>query len=92
MKYTSAGGKICVTVIRQENFYENQCQGQWKRHPIGTAGRNFYEILSEPEVHVQNGVGIGLYLTRRILELQNGYIEVHSEIGKGSEFCLYLPN
>ena len=52
----------------------------------------FTRFYREPEVHVQNGVGIGLYLTRRILELQNGYIEVHSEIGKGSEFCLYLPN
>ena len=47
----------------------------------------FTRFYREPEVHVQNGVGIGLYLTRRILELQNGYIEVHSEIGKGSEFA-----
>lgn len=52
----------------------------------------FARFYREPEVHEVNGVGIGLYLTRRILELQNGYIEVHSEKGKGSEFCMYLPN
>ncbi|MFR2047975.1 MAG: sensor histidine kinase, partial [Lachnospiraceae bacterium] len=45
----------------------------------------------EPEVHDQPGVGIGLYLARKIIELQNGYIEVQSEIGNGSCFCLYFP-
>ena len=43
-------------------------------------------------MHDQTGIGVGLYLTRQILELQGGYIEVRSAYGKGAEFCLYLPN
>ena len=46
----------------------------------------------EPEVHEQEGIGIGLYLARQIMELQKGYIEVRSEVGRGAEFRLYFPN
>ena len=92
VKYTSAGGKICVTVICQEIFTKISVKDNGKGIRLERQAEIFTRFYREPEVHVQNGVGIGLYLTRRILELQNGYIEVHSEIGKGSEFCLYLPN
>ena len=92
VKYTSAGGKICVTVIRQEIFTKISVKDNGKGIRLERQAEIFTRFYREPEVNVQNGVGIGLYLTRRILELQNGYIEVHSEIGKGSEFCLYLPN
>lgn len=54
-----------------------------------TAGifRRFYRAES---VQQEDGVGIGLYLTREILRKQNGYIKVKSTQGKGSEFFLYL--
>ena len=50
--------------------------------------RRFYR---EEEVHEQQGVGIGLYLTREIVTQQGGYIKVVSEPGKGSEFSIMLP-
>ncbi len=37
------------------------------------------------------GTGLGLALTRRILELQGGSIEVESEFGKGSTFTAIFP-
>ena len=52
----------------------------------------FTRFYREPEVHDQDGVGIGLYLTRKIAELQGGYVEVRSEAGKGADFCICLPN
>lgn len=92
VKYTDRGGKICVTVTRQEIFTKISVQDNGKGIQLERQAEIFMRFYREPEVHAQNGVGIGLYLTRRILELQNGYIEVHSEIGKGSEFCMYFPN
>lgn len=37
------------------------------------------------------GVGIGLYLTKLLVEQHNGRIGVRSEPGKGSTFIIYLP-
>jgi hypothetical protein len=38
-----------------------------------------------------NGTGLGLSLTRRIVEQHHGRIEVTSEIGKGTQIEVYLP-
>jgi signal transduction histidine kinase len=37
------------------------------------------------------GTGIGLAITRRLVELQGGKIQVESELGKGSCFSFWLP-
>ena len=37
------------------------------------------------------GMGIGLALTRELVECQNGLITIESEPGKGSNFTVYLP-
>jgi len=37
------------------------------------------------------GTGLGLALTRRIVELQSGTIDVESEFGKGTKFTIVLP-
>lgn len=37
------------------------------------------------------GTGLGLPTARRIIEEHKGYIEVHSEIGRGTDFVLHLP-
>lgn len=41
--------------------------------------------------HKRSGSGLGLYLSRRIVEAHQGTIEVNSEVGKGSTFIMYLP-
>lgn len=37
------------------------------------------------------GAGLGLYITKLIIEAHNGEIKVSSELGKGSTFSIYLP-
>jgi signal transduction histidine kinase len=44
-----------------------------------------------PEAAEGPGVGLGLYLARTIVEHLGGRVEVHSEVGRGSTFTLYLP-
>lgn len=92
VKYTGPKGTIHISVIRQEMFTKIAIKDSGKGILLERQAQIFTRFYREPEVHSENGIGIGLYLTREIMEMQNGYIEVHSEPGQGSEFCLYLPN
>ncbi|MBK6607777.1 MAG: hypothetical protein IPG24_20420 [Leptospiraceae bacterium] len=38
-----------------------------------------------------SGVGLGLFIARKIVELHGGTIRVKSELGNGSEFTIDLP-
>lgn len=37
------------------------------------------------------GLGLGLYITRRLVEAHHGTVEVESEVGRGSSFVVTLP-
>ncbi len=37
------------------------------------------------------GTGLGLAIARNFVQAHGGYIQVHSEVGKGSAFCVHLP-
>ena len=39
----------------------------------------------------QGGLGLGLYLAKRIAELHGGALSVESKIGAGAQFALMLP-
>ncbi len=92
VKYTDYGGKIKIKVIRQEFFTQISICDTGKGIAPERQAQIFSRFYREPEVHNQEGVGVGLYLTRKILTLQKGYIEVRSEKGKGADFRIYLPN
>lgn len=91
VKYTQKGGHIYVYAVCQEIYTKISIRDDGKGILPERQAEIFTRFYREPEIHEQSGIGIGLYLTRQILEMQGGYIEVHSEEGKGAEFCLYLP-
>ncbi|MBD8914988.1 MAG: sensor histidine kinase [Pseudobutyrivibrio sp.] len=91
LKYTESGGKIHIQAERQELFVKLSISDTGKGIAPERQAEIFTRFYREPEVHDKPGVGIGLYLARTIMELQKGYIEVQSEVGKGASFQLYLP-
>ena len=91
LKYTEPGGKIHIQAERQELFVKLSISDTGKGIAPERQAEIFTRFYREPEVHDKPGVGIGLYLARTIMELQKGYIEVQSEVGRGASFQLYFP-
>jgi len=52
----------------------------------------FDKFYQGDESHEAKGNGLGLSIVGRIIELAKGKIIVKSQVGKGSEFLVYLPN
>lgn len=51
----------------------------------------YYQNEAGSNKSCTTGSGIGLHLVKEYVSLHNGFIEVDSEKGNGSEFRLYLP-
>ena len=91
VKYTPAGGAIRISVEQWEMYVKLNVSDTGKGIPESNQAAIFRRFYREEEVHGEQGVGIGLYLTREIVTRQGGYVKVVSEPGKGSEFSIMLP-
>lgn len=52
--------------------------------------RKFTQFDAE-NTHKIEGTGLGLNITAEFVSMHNGLIQVNSEVGKGSEFIVFLP-
>ena len=92
VKYTPAGGAICVSVAQWEMYVKLDVSDTGKGIPESNQASIFRRFYREEEVHEEQGVGIGLYLAREIVIKQGGYMKVTSEVGRGSTFSVFLPS
>lgn len=89
IKYTDSGCiQICVKSYEIFCCIEVSDTGRGIRE--SEMGSIFGRFKRSSDVKNEDGVGIGLYLAREIMQQQHGYIKVKSEYGKGSVFQLYL--
>lgn len=92
VKYTPAGGTVRIQVKQMEIFTVIEISDTGKGIPLNRQAQIFRRFYREPEVHDSEGIGVGLYLARKIIELQEGYIDVVSAPGEGACFRLHLQN
>ena len=90
VKYTPAGGAIQVSVQSWEMYVKIDIEDSGKGIAESRQGMIFKRFYRETEVHDVDGIGIGLYLARKIITMQGGYIKVTSTVGSGSTFSVFL--
>jgi signal transduction histidine kinase/PleD family two-component response regulator len=93
-KYTEEGGRIWLGVERDGSEAVVRIRDTGVGVPADMLGRIF-EPFTQVERSLdrsQGGLGIGLTLVRRLMELHGGRVEAHSAgPGAGSEFVVRLP-
>lgn len=90
IKYTNENGKLTINLEKLESFLKIDIID----NGIGIDNENinniFKRFFREQKVHNIEGVGIGLYLSKNIIELQNGYIKVKSQVDvRKYIFCVF---
>ena len=98
IKYTNTGGTISCSVL-QESCKEDWCNmiititdngigmsEEFQKHIFDAFERERNSTAS----HIE-GSGIGMGITKKLIELMNGTIEVKSKQGEGSSFTVTVP-
>ena len=91
VKYTPAGGSVTLSAQLLDSFCRVDVTDTGPGIPEGEQARIFRRFYRSPAASEEEGVGIGLYLTRQIAAGQGGYCKLTSRPGEGSTFSLYLP-
>lgn len=92
VKYSPKGGRVFVSVSRKKT----RAVISVKDEGIGISKKNLQHIFDRYFREGDNenqiaGLGLGLYLSREIIDLHHGHIRVKSVQGKGTTFLCTLP-
>lgn len=93
-KYTPPGGVIEVEAAREgdEAIFRVRDNGMGVAPKMLPRLFELFMQIDRGAPHSEGGLGIGLALVRKLVEMHGGRVEAHSEgIGRGSEFCVRLP-
>jgi|GEM_PF-1408902 len=90
-KFTPAGGRITLRAGNEGDNIEVEVEDTGPGIPPEAKERLFEPYFRLKEHSRFPGVGLGLYLSRRLVELHGGKMGVKSELGKGSTFSFSLP-
>lgn len=91
VKYTPKGGSITVTLKNEEKFIAVSVADTGKGIPPEDRERIFDKYYQTDKSHSKRGLGLGLAICKRIVQLCNGSLTVESDVGVGSTFTVKLP-
>ncbi len=93
INYTSAGGKISVYMKASPNEVTTTVEDTGMGIPQEAIPHLFSKFfrVSNSMQKSSKGTGLGLYISKSIIQKLNGKIWVESKVGKGSKFHFSLP-
>ncbi len=93
IKYSPGGGEVLVTVDHDGDTVQVNVRDQgieMSPRDMGQLFEKFYRVDRE-EVRRAGGTGLGLYITKRLVEMHGGRLWAESWPGVGSVFRFTLP-
>lgn len=100
IKFTSQNGSVVFSVKR--STYRSPDEPEFIEFSIKDTGKGIskediyrifegFTVLSSPYTKSYKGIGLGLALVKRFVEMHGGRLTVESEPGRGSTFTFILP-
>jgi PAS domain S-box-containing protein len=93
LNYTPEGGAVIVSIFDKASYLEISVQDTGEGIPKDALPRlftKFFRVSGSLE-QGSKGTGLGLYITKSIIELHKGKIWAESILGKGSTFSFTIP-
>lgn len=95
LTHTERNGRIHISLKPHgEKAVEASVQDTGKGIPTEDISRifeRFYQVDKSRTRQQRQGTGLGLAIARELVELHNGRIQAHSQVGKGTVFIVRLP-
>jgi len=98
IKYSNSGGKVKISAetIESDESNKNLVKIIIEDEGIGINEDNLEriehkEMFSSPGTMREFGIGLGLFLSRDLLTMNNGKLQIKSQKGKGTTVSIYLP-
>lgn len=93
IKYSHENTQICVALEREEKEIRVSVRDEGQGIPENELHKVFepFETTSVKATGGEKSTGLGLAITKKVVEAHQGHIGVKSEIGVGTEFYFTLP-
>jgi signal transduction histidine kinase len=93
MKYTPEGGKVEIDFQTVDGFLEVSIKDSGIGIPEEDRSNIFNRFFrARNAIKVEtDGSGLGLYITKRIIEKHGGKVWFESKVGEGSTFYFTIP-
>lgn len=92
VKFTPEGGSIFVSCHRSAGVITIRVRDTGTGIPQNALPHIFEKFYQADSSHATKGNGLGLPLAKKIVEVCGGRIGVQSDLGKGTEFTVILPD
>ena len=94
IKFSRPGGAVGVRLTRRDGRIRIAVSDRGVGMPPGFRDQIFSKFSQADSTmgRQQDGTGLGLYITKRIVEHMNGVIDYESVLGEGSTFWIELPD
>lgn len=90
-KYSESDAPITITIRHSATMIGIEVEDRGRGIESKNIAKVFKEYYRTNDVAHIPGIGLGLAFAQQIMELHKGKIEVISELGLGSRFCLWFP-